>query len=372
MRCSIAGTIRWNDSTEARTLSWASITPFGVPVVPEVKTSSKSSSGRAAARPRAGRSQSGWEGLVRIGAQGVHRGRREAIEPGFARIRRITAGTEDEVARLGRLDDPFDRVGRHAQVERHDDQPGAHRAEVGGGQLRRRGRPGQHAIARLEAERPQAPGGQARTPIQLAEGPGRRRPVVAPKAQRRPIAVSGDGFLEQVDQRAGHGVSVPRDGGCGGSNAAPVAVALFQAAKYLPGKATAASSADGSGAPWPRVPGLADSKTLAPGRPGGLGRRVAAAHLQDRDRTDRHRHSGDTPGGGHRSGCVDGRSRTVARRRTGSIARCRTRRTCRATGRAPRRTWLRDGGRSILCHSRRARLHRRAGARAVERDRPRR
>ena len=26
--------------TEARTLSWASITPFGVPVVPEVKTSS--------------------------------------------------------------------------------------------------------------------------------------------------------------------------------------------------------------------------------------------------------------------------------------------------------------------------------------------
>ena len=44
MRWSIGGTIRWNDSIDATTLSWASITPFGVPVVPLVNTSSNTSS----------------------------------------------------------------------------------------------------------------------------------------------------------------------------------------------------------------------------------------------------------------------------------------------------------------------------------------
>ncbi len=35
--------MRWNVSIEATTLSWVSVTPFGVPVVPDVKTSSKTS-----------------------------------------------------------------------------------------------------------------------------------------------------------------------------------------------------------------------------------------------------------------------------------------------------------------------------------------
>ena len=50
--------IRWNDATPARTLSWASITPFGLPVVPEVKTSSKTSdaAGRGHASSRASQS----------------------------------------------------------------------------------------------------------------------------------------------------------------------------------------------------------------------------------------------------------------------------------------------------------------------------
>ena len=43
----------WNDSIEARMLSWASITPFGIPVVPDVKTSWKMSSG-------SGGSQAAW------------------------------------------------------------------------------------------------------------------------------------------------------------------------------------------------------------------------------------------------------------------------------------------------------------------------
>ena len=55
----MTGTIRWNDSIEARTLSWASITPFGVPVVPEVKTSSKISSGAGLGQPAIWLSQSG-------------------------------------------------------------------------------------------------------------------------------------------------------------------------------------------------------------------------------------------------------------------------------------------------------------------------
>ena len=51
--------IRWNDSIAATTLSWASITPFGRPVVPEVKTSSKTSLGCGAAQPAWRACQSG-------------------------------------------------------------------------------------------------------------------------------------------------------------------------------------------------------------------------------------------------------------------------------------------------------------------------
>ena len=107
--------------------------------------------------------------------------------------------------------DHLDRVGRHPQVERDEHQAGPHRPEVGRRQLRRRGRPGQQAVAGLEAERAQPPGGQARAAIELAEAPGRGRSVVAAQAQRRPIAVPGDGVLEQVDQGAGHDMSVPRE-----------------------------------------------------------------------------------------------------------------------------------------------------------------
>ena len=40
----MCGMTSWNDSIEARMLSWASITPFGMPVVPDVNTSWKMSS----------------------------------------------------------------------------------------------------------------------------------------------------------------------------------------------------------------------------------------------------------------------------------------------------------------------------------------
>ena len=36
MRCSRWGMTSWKISIEARMLSWARVTPFGVPVVPDV------------------------------------------------------------------------------------------------------------------------------------------------------------------------------------------------------------------------------------------------------------------------------------------------------------------------------------------------
>ena len=48
--------------------------------------------------------------------------RREAVESRLARIGCVAAGAEDEVAGARRPDDPLDRLVRHAQVERHEDQ----------------------------------------------------------------------------------------------------------------------------------------------------------------------------------------------------------------------------------------------------------
>ena len=97
----MGGTMWWNDSMEAATLSWVSITPFGVPVVPLVKMSWKTSpgSGRFQAAWRA--SQSGGKSgssLGGLGRQVLDSGRREVGEAGFGRIGRVTARAEDEVA----------------------------------------------------------------------------------------------------------------------------------------------------------------------------------------------------------------------------------------------------------------------------------
>ena len=53
----------WNDSIDAATLSWASITPFGVPVVPLVKMSWNTSSG-------SGRFQAAWRASQSGGKSG--------------------------------------------------------------------------------------------------------------------------------------------------------------------------------------------------------------------------------------------------------------------------------------------------------------
>ena len=127
--------MRWNDSIDATTLSWVSITPLGVPVVPLVKTSSKTSSADGSLPGRLARFPVRREGgVVRggLGGQPVHGGRRELGEAGLARVGRITAGAQDEVTGTGGADDGVDRIGRHPQVERHEDEAGVHRPEVGG------------------------------------------------------------------------------------------------------------------------------------------------------------------------------------------------------------------------------------------------
>ena len=166
--------IRWNDSIAATTLSWASITPLGRPVVPEVKTSSNTSVGCGAAPARQLRLPVRRKGRIGLGGDRVDRRRREALEPSLARVGRVAARAQDQVAGAGRLDDALDRVGRHAQVQRYEDQPGSHRPEVGGRQLGRGGRPGQQAVARGQPEGPQPPRDDARPAIQLAIAPRRR------------------------------------------------------------------------------------------------------------------------------------------------------------------------------------------------------
>ena len=147
-----------------------------------------------------------------LGRDRVDRRGREAVEPRLARIGRIATGPDDEVSRAGGLDDALDRVGRHPQVERDEDQPRAHRPEVRRGQVRRGRRPGQEAIARLEPQGAQPPGREPRAPVELPIAPRGGGAVVETEAQRGPVAVHGHGLGEQLEQGGWHGSkgSVPR------------------------------------------------------------------------------------------------------------------------------------------------------------------
>ena len=142
-----------------------------------------------ATRPGPGRHLAlpvGREAGAGLGAQVVGGGDREVVEVGLGRVRRVAAGADHELARLRAVGDPADRLGRHPQVQRHEDQAGPHGAEVDGGQLGARRRPGEEPVARLEPARAQPPGGQPAAPVQLAVAPGLLRAVVAAQAQRGP------------------------------------------------------------------------------------------------------------------------------------------------------------------------------------------
>ena len=140
------------------------------------------------------------ERVVWIGRDRAERRRREAVQAGFARIRGVAALTEDEMACARDADDAFDCVGRHAQVERDQDEAGAHRAEIRCRQLGGRGRPGQQPIAGFETEGSKPPCRDPGSTIELAVAPRGRRTVVEPEAQRRLVAVGGDRVGKQVEK----------------------------------------------------------------------------------------------------------------------------------------------------------------------------
>ena len=106
-------------------MSWVSITPFGVPVVPLVNTSSNVSSG-------VGRFQAAWRASQSGGNSGSSSAGSsdrastavvgKSAEAGLARVGGVAARAEDEVPRARCPDDHLDRVGGHPQVERDEDR----------------------------------------------------------------------------------------------------------------------------------------------------------------------------------------------------------------------------------------------------------
>ena len=144
---------------------------------------------------------------VVIGRQGdevVEDRGRELLEACVARIRRVAAGPQDEVAGAARRDDGLDRVDGHPKVERHEHESGVHRPVVGGREGGLGWRPGQDPVAGLEVEGTQPPGGDPRPFVELAERPGLGAPVVATERERGSVPVALDAAGEQVQQRGRH------------------------------------------------------------------------------------------------------------------------------------------------------------------------
>ncbi len=143
----------------------------------------------------------GRERVVRVGRERVDGRRREPFQLRVARIGGVPSRAEDELLRGGLPDDVLDRVGRHAQVQRDEDQPRPHRPEVHGREGRGGRRPGQQPVARLQPERAQAPRRQPAAPVELAEAPVPGRAVVGAEPYRVPIAEAGDGRFEEIEER---------------------------------------------------------------------------------------------------------------------------------------------------------------------------
>jgi len=93
---------------------------LGVPVVPEVNTSSKISSAWGAPTLPAGSQSDGT--FVRVRGQVVDEGRGEVVQPHLARVGCVAAAAEDQPTAPDRSMIPGHRVGGHARVERDEDQ----------------------------------------------------------------------------------------------------------------------------------------------------------------------------------------------------------------------------------------------------------
>ena len=84
-----------------------------------------------------GQGSTGGAALADLGRERLDGRRREALEPGVTGIRRVAPGADRQARRIGPHGDPLDRVGRHPQVERDDDDTRPDRAVVDGRQLGR-------------------------------------------------------------------------------------------------------------------------------------------------------------------------------------------------------------------------------------------
>ena len=93
----------WKIRIEARMLSWASVTPFGVPVVPGRVDELEDVLGGGWLPGGLERFPVGREERIVVGgfrAQRLDDGGREVLEPGLARVRGVAAGAEDQVPGL--------------------------------------------------------------------------------------------------------------------------------------------------------------------------------------------------------------------------------------------------------------------------------
>ncbi len=147
---------------------------------------------------------------VRLRGEVLDERGREALEASLAGVRGVPAAAERQVCRLRLLGDPLDGLGRHPEIERDDDDLGPHRPEVDRGQGRRGWGPGQEAVAGSQTGRAQPPRDGPAPPVELAVRPRLRGPVVAPKGERRPVAVAGAGLVQDVEKGLHRRISLRR------------------------------------------------------------------------------------------------------------------------------------------------------------------
>ena len=157
----------------------------------------------AASRPRPGVHLGlpiGRESAVRCPSQLVDDRGREVLQSGIGRVGRVAAGAENKVAGIGPGHDPFDRSGRHPQVQRHVGHACPHRPEVQGRHGGTRRCPYEQPIAGYEAERSQPPGDDPAAPVQLPVRPVLDRAVVAPHAEGEAVAIAAFSLVDDVEQ----------------------------------------------------------------------------------------------------------------------------------------------------------------------------
>ena len=138
--------------------------------------------------------------FARLGRQCLDGRGGEVLEACVARVWCVAPGADRQPGRLRALSDPLDCIGRHPEVERHDDYARPDRAVVDGGQLGRRGRPGEQAIAGPQAKRAQPPGHEPGSPVELSEAPVHRAAIVPAQAKGRPLTIAGGGVVQDIEQ----------------------------------------------------------------------------------------------------------------------------------------------------------------------------